>query len=75
MVKLFSDSKRRIVLIIILVLIIIGPATYVDYQNSSGFLLSRVVLDLNWADLIIVIGSTIALACAISLFYKNKSKR
>ncbi|MFI5448902.1 MAG: hypothetical protein ACHQ03_03935 [Candidatus Bathyarchaeia archaeon] len=60
---------------IILILIIVGPATYVDYQNSSVFLLSRVVLDLNGVDLIILIGSTLALVCAIFVIYKNKSKR
>jgi len=75
MVDSFSDSKLRIVLIIILILIIVGPATYVDYQNSSAFLLSRVVLDLNGVDLIILIGSTLALVCAIFVIYKNKSKR
>ncbi len=75
MVDSFSDSKLRIVLTIILILIIVGPATYVDYQNSSVFLLSRVVLDLNGVDLIILIGSTLALVCAIFVIYKNKSKR
>ena len=75
MVDSFSDSILRIVLTIILILIIVGPATYVDYQNSSAFLLSRVVLDLNGVDLIILIGSTLALVCAIFVIYKNKSKR
>ena len=76
MVKPFSDSKSkfRIALTIILVLIIAGPAGYVDYQNSSVFLLSRVVLGLNGIDLMILIGSTLALICAIFVIYNNKSK-
>jgi fumarate reductase subunit D len=76
MVKSFSDakSKSRIILTIILVLIIIGPAGYVDYQNSSTFLLSRVVLGLNRVDLMILIVSTLTFTCAILLIYKNKSE-
>ena len=76
MVKPFSDSKSkfRTALTIILVLIIVGPAGYVDFQNSSAFLLSRVVLGLNGVDLMILIGSTLALICGILLIYKNKSK-
>jgi len=76
MVKSFSGSKSkfRIVLAIVLVLIIVGPAGYVDYQSSSAFLLSRVVLGLNGVDLMILIGSTLALICAIFVIYKNKSK-
>ena len=74
MVKSFSDSKSksRIILTIILVLIIVGPAGYVDYQNSSAFLLSRAVLGLNGVDFIILIVSTLALICAIFVIYKNK---
>ncbi len=76
MVDSFSDSKLRIVLTIILILIIVGPATYLDYQNPSAFLLSRVVLDLNAVDLIIIlIGSTLAFVCTIFVIYKSKSKR
>jgi fumarate reductase subunit D len=74
MVKSFSDSrsKSRIILTIILVLVILGPAGYVDYQNSSVFLLSRAVLGLNGVDFIILIVSTLALICAIFVVYKKK---
>ena len=76
MVKPFSDSKSkfRTALTIILVLIIVGPAGYVDFQNSSAFLLSGVVLGLDGVDLMILIVSTLALICAIFVSYKNKSK-
>jgi len=61
------------VLTIILVLIIVGPAAYLDSQNSSAFLLSH-VLGLNDVDLMILTGSTLALICGILLIRKSKSK-
>ncbi|HKM76671.1 MAG TPA: hypothetical protein VJZ32_09645 [Candidatus Bathyarchaeia archaeon] len=74
MVKQFSDSKTKLrtVLTIILVLVIVGPAGYVECQNSSAFLLSKVVLGLNGFDFMILIGSTLALVCGIFVIYKNK---
>jgi len=76
MIKPLSDSKSkfRIVLTIILVLTIAGPAGYVDFQNSSAFLFSHVVLGLNGVYLMILTGSTLALICAIFVIYRNRSK-
>lgn len=74
MTKSFPESKLRIALAIVLLLTIVGPAGYVDYQNSSAFLLSRVILGFNMIDLMILIGSKFALIYAIFLIYKNKSK-
>ena len=76
MVNSVSDSnpKSRIILAILLVLIIVGPAGYVDYQNSSAFLISHAVLGLNGVDLLILIGTTLVLIFGIFLIYENESK-